>query len=42
MKIIIVDDEMSALHTFLSDVIGRTDADYKFFKDEHPKFATMP
>ncbi len=37
MKIIIVDDEMSALHTFLSDVIGRTDADYKFFKDDAPE-----
>lgn len=33
MKIIIVDDEMSALHTFLNDVIGRTDVEYKFFKD---------
>lgn len=32
MKIIIVDDEMSALHVFLSDVIG-TNIDYKFFKD---------
>ncbi len=34
MKIIVVDDEMSALHTFLTDVIGRTDVDYKFFKDD--------
>lgn len=34
MKIIIVDDEMSALHTFLSDVIDRTDVDYKFFRDD--------
>lgn len=34
MKIIIVDDEVSALHTFLNDVIGRTDVDYKFFKDD--------
>ncbi len=33
MKIIIVDDEMSALHTFLTDIIGRTDVEYKFFKD---------
>ncbi len=34
MKIIIVDDELRALHTFLNDVIGRTDVDYKFFKDD--------
>lgn len=34
MKIIVVDDEMSALHTFLNDIIGRTDVEYKFFKDE--------
>lgn len=34
MKIIIVDDEMSALHTFLSDVIHRSDIEYKFFKDD--------
>lgn len=34
MKIIIVDDEMSALHTFLSGVIGQTDTEYKFFKDD--------
>lgn len=33
MKIIIVDDEMSALHTFLSDVIGKTDTEYRFFND---------
>ncbi len=36
MKIIIVDDEMVAHHTFLSDVIGKTDADYRFFKDDVP------
>ncbi len=34
MKIIIVDDEMVAHHTFLSDVIGKTDAEYRFFKDD--------
>lgn len=34
MKIVIVDDELTALHNFLSDVIGRTDIDYKFFKDD--------
>lgn len=34
MKIIIVDDEMAAHHIFLSDVIGRTDAEYRFFKDD--------
>ena len=28
MKIIIVDDEITAHHTFLGDVIGKTDADY--------------
>ena len=32
MKIVIVDDEMLALHSFLSEVIDR-DVDYKFFKD---------
>lgn len=34
MKIIIVDDELVALQTFLSDVIGHTNLDYKFFKDD--------
>ncbi len=33
MKIIIVDDEMSALHAFLNDVIDEKDIEYKFFKD---------
>lgn len=33
MKIIVVDDEMSALYTFLNDVIGRTELEYKFFND---------
>lgn len=39
MKIIIVDDEMSALHTFLTDVIERSDIDYKFFKDDRQEIA---
>ncbi len=34
MKIIIVDDEITAHHTFLGDVIGKTDAEYRFFKDD--------
>ncbi len=33
MKIIIVDDEMSALHAFLNEVIGERDVEYKFFRD---------
>lgn len=39
MKIIIVDDEMIAHHTFLSDVIGKTDAEYRFFKDDEQAIA---
>ncbi len=34
MKIIIVDDEMSALQVFLSEIIGAGDIDYKFFRDD--------
>lgn len=37
MKIVIVDDEMLALHSFLSEVIDR-DVDYKFFKDGKSAF----
>ena len=34
MKIIIVDDELSALHAFLDEVIGERDIEYKFFRDD--------
>lgn len=34
MKIIIVDDEVKALHTFLSDVLDSNSVEYKFFKDD--------
>jgi two-component SAPR family response regulator len=33
MKIIVVDDEMSALHVFLTELIGKDGIEYKFFKD---------
>jgi two-component SAPR family response regulator len=33
MKIIVVDDEMSALYVFLNEIIGKNDISYKFFKD---------
>lgn len=39
MKIIIVDDEMAAHHTFLGDVIGKTDAEYRFFKDDEKEIS---
>lgn len=34
MKIIIVDDEMSALHAFLSEIIGEEDVEYRFFRGD--------
>lgn len=34
MKIIVVDDELSALHVFLSEVIGERDVEYKFYRDD--------
>ncbi len=33
MKIIIVDDEIHALHTFLNEIIEKNDIEYKFFND---------
>ena len=34
MKIIVVDDEMSALHVFLYEIMYEKDVDYKFFRDD--------
>ncbi len=34
MKIIIVDDEIAALHLFLDKIINKTDITYQFFKDD--------
>ena len=34
MKVIVVDDEMSALHAFLNEIIEEYDVDYKFYKDD--------
>lgn len=36
MKVIVVDDELSALSSFLSQIISKTDIDYHFFKDDYP------
>lgn len=33
MKIIVVDDEMSALQAFLGEIIGE-DVEYKFYRDD--------
>ena len=33
MKMIIVDDEIYALQLFLGDIVGKSDIEYKFFKD---------
>lgn len=34
LKVIVVDDEMSALHAFLNEIIEEYDVDYKFYKDD--------
>lgn len=34
MKIIIVDDEINALQIFLSEIIQKTDIEYKFYRDD--------
>ncbi|MGN0815116.1 MAG: response regulator transcription factor [Candidatus Coproplasma sp.] len=34
MRIIVVDDEMSALHVFLHEIMYEKDVDYKFFRDD--------
>ncbi|MGN0817761.1 MAG: response regulator transcription factor [Candidatus Coproplasma sp.] len=34
MKIIVVDDEMSALHVFLYEIMYEKDVEYKFFRDD--------
>lgn len=34
MKIIVVDDELSALHAFLNEIIGETGVEYKFCRDD--------
>ena len=34
MKILVVDDEVNALHLFLDEVISDTEFEYKFLKDE--------
>lgn len=34
MKIVVVDDEMSAHHAFLNDIIETSDVEYKFFRDD--------
>lgn len=34
MKIIVVDDEMSALHVFLHEIMYERNVDYKFFRDD--------
>ena len=34
MKIIVVDDEINALHSFLDQIITQDDVEYKFFKDD--------
>lgn len=34
MKIIVVDDEMSALHVFLHEIMYEKDVEYKFFRDD--------
>ena len=34
MKIIVVDDEIGSLHTFLDQIIARRDIECKFFKDD--------
>ncbi len=34
MKIIIVDDEINALQIFLSEIIEKTDVEYKFYRDD--------
>lgn len=34
MKIIVVDDEMSALHAFLNEIIEEQGVEYKFYRDD--------
>lgn len=34
MKIIVVDDEMSALHVFLNEIIEEQNVEYKFYRDD--------
>jgi two-component SAPR family response regulator len=34
MKIVVVDDEMRALHVFLNEIIKRDGVEYKFFQDD--------
>ncbi len=34
MKIIVVDDELHALHDFLSSIIGEEEIEYRFFRDD--------
>ena len=34
MKIIVVDDDINALHAFLNDVIGEQNIEYKFYRDD--------
>ena len=34
MKIIVADDELSALHVFLNEIIEENDVEYKFFHDD--------
>ena len=35
MKIIVVDDEMSALHAFLNEIIEEQGVEYKFYRDDN-------
>jgi two-component SAPR family response regulator len=39
MKIIIVDDEMSALHVFLNGIICEKNVEYKFFNDDEEEIS---